>query len=186
MCGHTGKDGAAPDSEKPNLDMLLHDVDTVTSGCGITKLGTLRHLCGGRFVLRSSSDSAGENGLVYDHPMIFSGHRAEADVSVGNSSSPSRVVIKALAEDSAELMLVHKLHGDPDVRVVPVIALLNAFTVYGGRRMRAVCMPLMPTLAEAIWPGNRGVLECDIAVTSTARQLLQVVSELSHFSIHIV
>ena len=108
------------------------------------------------------------------HPMIFSGIPSRADADVGCSSSPRRVVIKVLAEDSTEFALMHKLHGDPRLHVVPVIAWLNAFTVYDGSRMRAVCMPLMSTLAEAIYPGNQPLLECDTAVTSTARQLLQV------------
>ena len=53
-------------ADEGNLDMLLHDLDVAASACGITRLGTITHLSGGRFVLRSSSASGGESGLVYD------------------------------------------------------------------------------------------------------------------------
>ena len=66
MTRSAGKDSAAPDSEKPKVDKLLHDLNTAASACGITQLGTVAHLSGGRFVLRSDSDGDSESGLVYD------------------------------------------------------------------------------------------------------------------------
>ena len=102
--------------------------------------------------------------------MIFSGCHANADPS----SASDRVVIKIVAEDSVEISHVQNLRDDPELHIVPVIALLNAFAVYDGHRMRGVCMPFMSTLAEAIWPGNTAVLECDAAVRTMARQLLLV------------
>ena len=98
-----------------------------------------------------------------------------------HNSSHSVVALKALPEDSNEFKLFSLFcraggtgaTADPELRIVPVIALIPPFAVYEGRTMRAVCMPMLTSLVGAIAGGK---LPCSNAVlVDIATQLLQVV-----------
>ena len=114
--------------------------------------------------------------------------------------SRSLVALKALPEDSNEFKLFAQLYGgDPgsaslqligsvtgssnfhldsepgavaELRVVPLIALIPPFTVYEGCTMRAVCMPMLTSLAGAI---ANGKVPCsNVVLVDISIQLLQV------------
>ena len=101
--------------------------------------------------------------MLGQHPMVFSGRRADGC---------GRVVIKAIAEDSVECKLMHALRGNPELRVVPVIALTTPFTLYRQRRMCALCMPRLVTLDYAMV--RDCALHSDVILDGIIRQVLQV------------
>ena len=97
--------------------------------------------------------------------MVFAGTRADG-------SGRRYVVLKVLAEDSAELKILQELRDVPELCIVPVMKILPVFTKYRGRRMRAVCMPLLHSLAGAILDGT--LPDADAVVADISQQLVQV------------